>query len=75
MDIYEIILNQRKIAEKLRGYTYKYPISQLLIKQQVKTCYKNNAETLLIYLVVYYANYLVFTFSNFNENIRDSRKF
>ena len=37
MNIYENIKKQRKNAEKLRDIPTKYPISQLLIQEQVKS--------------------------------------
>ena len=52
MNIYENTRIQRKIAGKLRGYSYKKPISQFLTELQVKTWYKNDADTLHRHLVV-----------------------
>ena len=75
MNIYENMINQRKIAEKLRRIPTKSPIVQLLIELQVKTWNKNDADTLPLYLVVIYANYLIFISSNVIENIRNKRKF
>ena len=52
MNIYENIRYQRKIAEKLRGYTYKITYISASNWTTGQSLVQNDAETLPLYFVV-----------------------
>ena len=45
MNIYENIRNKSKLVEKLKGFTYKIPLHQLLTILYYKTWYQIKFET------------------------------
>ena len=63
-----------KIVEQLRGVPRKFLYFQLPIAIEYQTWYQINAKVEPIYIKKRYANYLIITFMNIYENIRNERK-